>query len=72
MTRHITRSELAIAKTNGIEIAYETFGDPVNYAAILDQILHHCTVISIKGNSYGLGEKGKAGLLELLQTYQQN
>lgn len=32
------------------------FGDPVIAAAILDRLLHHCNVVSIKGNSYRLKE----------------
>ena len=31
--------------------------------AILDRILHHSTTINIKGNSYRLREKVKAGLI---------
>ncbi len=31
--------------------------------AILDRLLHHSTVINIKGESYRLKEKRKAGLL---------
>jgi len=34
----------------------EVFGDPVIAAAILDRLLHHCHVVSIKGNSYRLKE----------------
>lgn len=32
----------------------ELFGDPVIATAILDRLLHHCTVVNIKGNSYRL------------------
>ena len=32
----------------------EIFGDPVIASAILDRILHHAKVISIKGKSYRL------------------
>jgi DNA replication protein DnaC len=42
----------------------EIFGDPVIATAILDRILHHSTTINIKGNSYRLKEKVKAGLLK--------
>ena len=41
----------------------EIFGDPVIATAILDRILHHSTTINIKGNSYRLKEKVKAGLI---------
>ncbi|MHA1724535.1 MAG: ATP-binding protein, partial [Promethearchaeota archaeon] len=32
--------------------------------AILDRLLHHSTTINIKGNSYRLKEKVKAGLVK--------
>jgi hypothetical protein len=35
----------------------------VQATAILDRILHHSTTINIKGNSYRLREKVKAGLI---------
>lgn len=41
----------------------EIFGDPVLATAILDRLLHHATTINIKGESYRLKEKRKAGLL---------
>ena len=41
----------------------EVFGDPVLATAILDRLLHHATTINIKGESYRLKEKRRAGLL---------
>jgi DNA replication protein DnaC len=41
----------------------EIFGDHVIAAAVLDRILHHCTTINIKGDSYRLKERRKQGLL---------
>jgi DNA replication protein DnaC len=41
----------------------EIFTDNVIAAAILDRLLHHSVTISIKGESYRLKEKRKAGLL---------
>lgn len=41
----------------------EVFGDPVLASAILDRLLHHATTINIKGESYRIKEKRKAGLL---------
>lgn len=40
----------------------EIFGDHVIAAAVLDRILHHCTSINIKGDSYRLKERRKQGL----------
>lgn len=38
-------------------------GDPV-YTAILDRLLHHSHVITIRGDSYRLRAKRKAGLIK--------
>lgn len=39
------------------------FGDPIIATAILDRLLHHSTTINIRGESYRLKERKKAGLL---------
>lgn len=39
------------------------FGDPIIATAILDRLLHHSTTINIRGESYRLKERRKAGLL---------
>jgi DNA replication protein DnaC len=39
----------------------EIFGDSVLATAILDRLLHHSTTINIKGESYRIKEKKKAG-----------
>ena len=38
------------------------FGDDVIAAAVLDRILHHCTTINIKGDSYRLKERRRQGV----------
>ena len=40
----------------------EIFNDQVLATAILDRLLHHCTTLNIKGESYRLKEKRKAGI----------
>jgi DNA replication protein DnaC len=40
----------------------EIFQDQVIAAAVLDRILHHCTTINIKGESYRLKERKKQGI----------
>jgi DNA replication protein DnaC len=42
----------------------ELFHDPVIVTAILDRLLHHSTVINIRGNSYRLKGKNSAEALE--------
>lgn len=39
------------------------FGDPIIATAILDRLLHHSTTINIRGDSYRLKERRRAGLL---------
>lgn len=41
----------------------EIFGDSIIATAILDRLLHHSTVVNIRGESYRLREKKRAGVL---------
>lgn len=43
----------------------KTFGDDVLATAILDRLLHHSVTFSIKGDSYRMEEKKKAGIFPL-------
>src|SRR3982750_545438 len=38
------------------------FGDPISATAILDRLLHHSTTINVRGESYRLKDRRKAGL----------
>jgi DNA replication protein DnaC len=40
------------------------FGDPVVATAILDRLLRHSHVVTIRGDSYRLREKRRAGLVK--------
>lgn len=46
------------------------FGDPIIATAILDRLLHHSTTVNIRGDSYRLKERKKAGLLPAVQAAQ--
>lgn len=39
-------------------------GDPVVVTAILDRLLHHSHVLTIRGDSYRLRKKWRSGLLQ--------
>jgi len=41
----------------------EIFEDQIIAAAILGRILHHCTTVNIKGDSFRLKERKRAGLV---------
>lgn len=49
----------------------EVFGDRVIATAILDRLLHHSMTVNIKGESFRLKEKLKAGLLTKSQSEVQ-
>jgi DNA replication protein DnaC len=46
----------------------DVFGDHILATAILDRLLHHAVSISIKGDSYRLKEKLKAGLITKMEV----
>lgn len=46
----------------------EVFGDQVIATAILDRLLHHSTTLNIKGESYRLKDKRRAGLMPSIPT----
>jgi len=39
----------------------EVLGDHVMASAVLDRILHHCTVFNIRGESYRMKDRKKIG-----------
>ena len=41
----------------------DVFGDRIIATAILDRLLHHAVTLNIRGNSYRLKDKLKAGLI---------
>lgn len=47
------------------------FGDTVIATAVLDRLLHHSTTLNIRGESYRMKERKKAGLLSTLEGRDQ-
>lgn len=50
----------------------EVFGDQVIATAILDRLLHHSTTLNIKGESYRLKDKRKAGIVPGIIQQQED
>jgi len=46
----------------------DVFGDRIIATAILDRVLHHAITINIRGNSYRLKDKLKAGLVKPVEA----
>ncbi|MDI3462860.1 MAG: Mobile element protein [Nitrospira sp.] len=63
LVRRYERSSLIVTSNKGFADWGEVFNDQVLATAILDRLLHHATTLNIKGESYRLREKKKAGLL---------
>lgn len=63
LVRRYERASLILTSNKGFADWGEIFNDQVLATAILDRLLHHATTVNIKGESYRLREKRKAGLL---------
>lgn len=63
LTRRYEKLSTIITSNKSFVDWGEIFNDQVLATAILDRLLHHCTTLNIKGESYRLKEKRKAGLL---------
>nr|WP_292601928.1 IS21-like element helper ATPase IstB [Mesorhizobium sp.] len=62
VSRRYERGSLLITSNRSVGEWGEVFGDPVVATAILDRLLHHSHVITIRGDSYRLREKRRAGI----------
>jgi DNA replication protein DnaC len=63
VVRRYERASLIITSNKSFLDWGELFNDPVLATAVLDRLLHYSTTLNIKGESYRLKEKRKAGLL---------
>lgn len=63
VSRRYERGSVLLTSNRSVGEWGEVFGDPVVATAILDRLLHHSHVITIRGESYRLREKKRSGLL---------
>ena len=63
VSRRYERGSILLTSNQSLGAWGEVFGDAVIASAILDRLLHHATTVNIKGESYWLREKRKAGLM---------
>jgi DNA replication protein DnaC len=63
IVRRYERASLIVTSNKSFLDWGEVFNDHVLATAILDRLLHHATTLNVKGESYRLREKRKAGLL---------
>ena len=64
VARRYERGSIMVTSNRAIGEWGGVFGDSVVATAILDRLLHHSHVITIRGESYRLKEKRRSGLLK--------
>ena len=64
ISRRYERGPMILTSNQSFGSWGDVFGDRIIATAILDRILHHAITINIRGNSYRLKEKLKAGLVK--------
>ena len=63
--RRYEKGSLIITSNQPVGSWGEVLGDPVVATAVLDRLLHHSNVLTIKGDSYRLKEKRRAGVIPI-------
>jgi DNA replication protein DnaC len=64
VSRRYERGSVLITSNRAVGEWGNVFGDPVVATAILDRLLHHSHIITIRGDSYRLREKRRSGLIK--------
>ena len=70
VSRRYERGSVLVTSNRAVGAWGTVFGDPVVATAILDRLLHHSHVLTIRGDSYRLREKRRAGLLKAAPVAQ--
>ncbi len=63
MTRRYEHASTVLTSNKGFEEWGDIFGDDVMAAALIDRLVHHCHLVTIRGNSYRMRQHS-----ELWQT----
>src|SRR5205823_4695839 len=58
VSRRYERGSIAVTSNRGFEQWGEILGDAMVAAALIDRLVHHATMIALKGKSYRLRERG--------------
>jgi DNA replication protein DnaC len=69
VSRRYEKGSILLTSNQSLAGWGQVFGDQIIATAILDRLLHHSTIVNIKGESYRLKEKRKAGLLTRSESY---
>jgi DNA replication protein DnaC len=64
VSRRYEKGAMLVTSNRAVGEWGTVFGDPVVATAILDRLLHHSHVVTIRGDSFRLREKRRSGLLK--------
>ncbi len=64
VSRRYEKSSIILTSNKPFKEWGKVFGDEVVASAILDRLLHHSTVVNIKGESYRIKDRRRIGLLQ--------
>ena len=64
VSRRYERGAMLVTSNRAVGEWGPVFGDLIVATAILDRLLHHSHVLTIRGDSYRLREKRRSGLLQ--------
>src|SRR3989442_8691918 len=68
ISRRYEKGPLVLTSNQAFGSWGDVFGDRVIAAAIPDRVLHHAITVNIRGNSYRLKDKLKAGLIQAAEA----
>jgi len=68
ISRRYEKGPMILTSNQSFGAWADVFGDRVIATAILDRVLHHAITVNIRGNSYRLKDKLKAGLVRSAET----
>lgn len=64
VSRRYEKGSILVTSNRSVGEWGEVFGDSIVATAILDRLLHHSHVVTIRGESYRLKEKRRSGLIK--------
>jgi DNA replication protein DnaC len=70
VSRRYEKGPMILTSNQSLGSWGDVFGDRVIATAILDRLLHHAITLNIRGNSYRLKDKLKAGLVQQTEASQ--
>ncbi len=68
ISRRYERGPMILTSNQSFGSWGDVFGDRIIATAILDRVLHHAITVNIRGNSYRLKDKLKAGLVKPVEA----